>query len=365
MQLQRLQIEHFRAFEQIELALDPGLNLFTGGNGAGKTSVLEAVYLLGYGRSFRGGVRDGLIRRGQPSLRVFAELRDATGALRRLGLERGLRDGRARIDGEAAAGLGELYREIAVICFEPGSHDLISGGSEHRRRFLDWTLFHVEPEFLPVWRRAQRALRQRNALLKQAAAADAEALQAWEIELADAGEQLSQQREDWLRRFLPHLQATAVRFLPEAGEAELRFQRGWSAAEGLVDALRGSRSRDLGLGHTTVGPHRADWSLSYERLPGRDVFSRGQERLSALACVLAQALAFTSERGFWPILCLDDLASELDQRHLAQVLEWLGETPAQWLLTGTEEPTALRRHAGARFHVERDSENRAQITRLL
>jgi DNA replication and repair protein RecF len=143
-----------------------------------------------------------------------------------------------------------------------------------------------------------------------------------------------------LRRFLPHLQATAARFLPEAGEAELRFQRGWSAAEGLVGALRGSRVRDLGLGHTTVGPHRADWSLSYERLPGRDVFSRGQERLSALACVLAQARAFTSERGFWPILCLDDLASELDQRHLGQVLEWLGETP------GPTPVSAVRKRPG-------------------
>ena len=361
MRLERLQIEQFRGFERVELSLDPGLNLFTGGNGAGKTSILEAVYLLAYGRSFRGAVRDGLIRRGQLSLRVFAEIRTAGGSVRRLGLERGVREGHARIDGETVSGYSELYRQIAVVCFEPGSHELIAGGSEYRRRFLDWTLFHVEPEFLATWRRTQRALRQRNALLKQVAAADAAVLEAWEVELAEAGERLTAQREAWLQRFLPHLAATAAHFLPEVGPVALRFQRGWPGeGGGLAGALRAARARDGVLGHTTVGPHRADWSLGYAELPSRETFSRGQEKLSALACVLAQAEAFAAARGFWPILCLDDLASELDRAHWGLVLDWLERVPAQWLLTGTEAAPALVGRPGARFHVEQ-----GRIARLL
>lgn len=360
MQLQRLVLEQFRGFERAELELGPGLSLFTGGNGAGKTSILEAAYLLAYGRSFRGAVKDGLIRRGQAALRVYAEVGDGFGQVHRLGLERGAREGQARVDGRVVVGYGDLYRHVAVVCFEPGSHELIAGGSEQRRRFLDWTLFHVEPEFLAIWRRAQRALRQRNALLKQISADDA-ALEAWEVELANVGDRLTRMREAWLTRFQPHLVGVAAQLLPELGEVRLDFERGWSGqSEGLLDALRASRPRDKVLGHTTVGPHRANWSLGYAQLPGRETFSRGQEKLSALACVLAQGEVFAAERGFWPILCLDDLASELDREHLAKAWAWLDPVPAQKLLTGTEIDPAMAGRANARFHVEQGG-----VTRLL
>lgn len=362
MRIDRLHIEHFRLFESIELVLETGLNVLIGGNGAGKTSVLEAVYLLAYGRSFRGAVREGLIRRGQTALRVFAEVRDVAGHQHRLGVERGVREWQARIDGQPVAGLSEVYRQIAVVCFEPGSHELIAGGSEHRRRFLDWALFHVEPDFLPNWRRYQRALKQRNAMLKSGAA-DTTGLEAFESELAEVGERLTALRENYLARLAPRLRDTAKHFLPELGELSLRFQRGWSRESGaLADALSGSRGRDGVLGHTTVGPHRADWSLGYESLPSRDTFSRGQEKLTALACVLAQAEDFAAERGHWPILCLDDLASELDRAHLALALARLSTVPAQVLLTGTEAPAELANWPGpsARFHVEQ-----GRIERLL
>ncbi len=353
MRLERLLIEQFRLFDRVELLLEPGLNLFVGGNGAGKTSVLEAVYLLAYGRSFRGAVRDGLIRRGCSSLRVYAEVRGDS--LHRLGLERGVKDWQARVDGQPVNGLSELYREIAVVCFEPGSHDLIAGGSDVRRRFLDWALFHVEPDFLPSWRRYQRALKQRNALLKSSAP-DSASLDAWESELDEAGSRLTGQRQSYLERLGPVLRTAAANLLGELGSTELRFQRGWSLEhETLGAALRSARPRDAMLGHTTIGPHRADWSVGYEILPSRETFSRGQEKLTALACILAQARLFADDRsGTWPILCLDDLASELDRPHLQLALDHLAQSPAQILLTGTDVPVALDRWPReiAKFHVE-------------
>lgn len=359
MRLERLTIESFRLFERVELLLDPGINLFLGGNGTGKTSVLEAVYLLAYGRSFRGGVRDGLIRHGTNVLRIFAEVRDE--GLHRLGLERGVREWEARIDGQSAAGLSELYREIAVVCFEPGSHELIAGGSEHRRRFLDWALFHVEPDFLSSWRRYQRALKQRNVLLKSGTTEHA-SLDAWETELDEAGQRLTIQRESYLGRLEPVLASIGAHFLPELGPLCLRFQRGWTKEVPLTDALRAARHRDGILGHTTVGPHRADWSVGYAELATRETFSRGQEKLTVLACILAQAELFAADRGTWPILCLDDLASELDRVHLELALQRLAQTQAQILLTGTERPTVLDAwpNEPATFHVERGN-----IARLL
>ncbi len=198
MRLTRLDISRLRCLEHAEFRPAPGLNLITGGNGAGKTSLIEAVHLLAYGRSFRGRVRDGLIRSGSPNLELYAEWLDGQGRARRAGLRHAGNDWEARLDGAPAPSLTELCAELAVVTFEPGSHELIAGGAEHRRRFLDWALFHVEPTFLPVWRRYARSLKQRNALLKRQPAASA--LAPWDRELAESGELLSRLRSDYLDR---------------------------------------------------------------------------------------------------------------------------------------------------------------------
>jgi DNA replication and repair protein RecF len=343
MRLTRLDVQQLRILQDVQLCPAPGLNLITGGNGAGKTSLIEAVHLLGYGRSFRGRVRDGLIRSGSPHLQLYAEWQDGQGRARRAGLRHAGGQWEARLDGAPAPSLTELCAELAVVTFEPGSHELIAGGAEHRRRFLDWALFHVEPEFLPVWRRYARALKQRNAL------------EPWDRELADTGETLSRQRAAYLARLEPVLAATAGEFLPELGAAGLRFLPGWRRDEHrLLDALLLGRERDLASGYTGVGPHRADWQVDYVGLPGREALSRGQEKLTALACVLAQARAFAEDRGEWPLVCLDDLASELDRPHQAQALQVVLASGAQVLLTATDAgtlPPGLRPER--LFHVER------------
>lgn len=353
MRLTRLDIRQLRCLQAVDFRPAPGLNVITGGNGAGKTSLIEAIHLLGYGRSFRGRVRDGLIRSGQPHLELYAEWLDGQGRARRAGLRHGGGDWEARLDGAPAPSLTELCAELAVVTFEPGSHELIAGGAEHRRRFLDWALFHVEPGFLPVWRRYARALKQRNALLKRGPAASAVA--PWDRELAEAGETLSRLRGDYLARLEPVLVATAGEFLPELGPAGLRFLPGWRREESsLEDTLLLGRERDLALGYTSQGPHRADWRVDYLGLPGREALSRGQEKLTALACVLAQARAFAADRGEWPLVCLDDLGSELDRLHQHQALASVLASGAQVLLTATEAPSLPAGiEPGARFHVER------------
>jgi DNA replication and repair protein RecF len=354
MRLTRLRLGQLRCFAEAELEFAPGLNLITGGNGAGKSSLIEAVHLLGYGRSFRGRVRDGLIRSGAPHLEVYAEWLDGGGRARRAGIRHAGSSWDARLDGAPAPSLTELCAELAVVTFEPGSHDLISGGSDLRRRFLDWALFHVEPSFLALWRRYARALKQRNALLKSGP--PKQTLAAWDQELAEAGEPLSALRESYLDRLEPVFAATAAEFLPELGTAQLEFLPGWRRSElSLADALVLARDRDLAQGHTSVGPHRADWRIDYLGLPGREALSRGQEKLTALACMLAQARAYAEDRQDWPVICLDDLASELDLAHQRLVLQTILASQAQVLLTGTEPPAVLQELTPPQrmFHVER------------
>jgi DNA replication and repair protein RecF len=345
--LTRLRIQDLRCLRDVELEFGPGLNLITGANGAGKSSVIEALHILGYGRSFRGRVRDGLIRSGCSQLSLYAEWRTGRGQTRRAGLRHAGATWEARLDGAPAPSLTELCAELPVVTFEPGSHELIAGGSEQRRRFLDWSLFHVEPSFLPLWRRQARALKQRNALLKSSPSP--QALAPWDQELAEAGEGLTRQRQAYLERLEPILAGVAGEFLPELGPARLEFSPGWRRNDlPLLDALLLARDRDLASGFTSVGAHRADWRVEYAGLPGKEALSRGQEKLTALACVLTQGRAYAADLGEWPVVCLDDLASELDLAHQAQVLRSVLASGAQILLTGTEPPAAL-------FHLTQDS----------
>jgi DNA replication and repair protein RecF len=350
-QFRQLRIDNLRILEHVELELGPGWNLFLGANGAGKTTVLEAAFLLSHGRSFRGGAREALARMGGDGYSIYGDLVEPSGVARHVGIAR--TDGRleARLDGIPVAA-AELMRHVAVSCFEPGSHDLIAGPSDERRRFLDWGVFHVEPEFLGIWRRYQRALKQRNALLRRAAP-DAD-LAPWDHELAHAAEPLTRMRRDYLDALRPQILALAGDLLVELGEPRLHFQPGFDADQSLETALAARRHRDQLRGHTGAGPHRADWSLTFERAPRREHLSRGQEKLCAFACVLGQARRLAADTGAWPVICLDDLASEMDLPHQRRIVATAGASGAQILATGTHEPDAIA-HLEApvrRFHVE-------------
>ncbi len=351
MELLELRLSNVRNVEAAEIAFRSGASEFIGANGAGKTSVLEAVYMLSHGRSFRSTKRESLIRFGQPSLEVFAEVKRA-GRIHRLGLSRQRGDWTARLDGAEVGALSDLLREIAVVCFEPGSHALISGPSDERRHFMDWALFHVEPGFTEVARRYRRAVKQRNALLR--GTASNEELDVWDVELARAATVLDEWRSAYLFELTEVSRTLSAAFLPELGTMKLSYERGWNSDVGLSDALRQRRERDRERGHTTVGPHRGDWRIAFDAAPEREHLSRGQEKLTALICLLAQAQLFFNQIGEWPILCLDDLASELDAEHQRRVLRWLDEVEAQVLITGTVALPALdlTHRQRTMFHVE-------------
>ena len=351
MRLDRLRIQDLRCLHEVDLALEPGINVFVGANGAGKTSVLEAVFLLSHARSFRSGAREALLARDASRLSVFAELRQAGGRLLRLGLGREASRWEARLEGEGAS-LGELIAECAVTCFEPGSHALIAGGAEERRRFLDWGVFHVEHAFLDGWRRYQRALKQRNSLLRTATEPSSALYAPWETELAGLADWIDGQRREYLERLRPILHVCVASLLPELGAPELRYRRGWAEDRDLREQLEAQRGRDLARGHTSLGAHRADWSLAFEHAPQREHLSRGQEKLAALGCMLAQARLYAVQHGDWPIICLDDLASELDEAHQTAVISQLAESGAQVLVTGTNLPGPLRGLPHRLFHVE-------------
>ena len=354
MQLDLLEVRNLRCVAEASLEPAPGLNLLLGDNGAGKTSVLEAVHLLAHGRSFRGRVRDGLVRTGAEALEVFARWDD--GRTRKAGLRHAGSRWEGRLDGAPVQQLGDLCAAFMVVTFEPGSHALVSGASENRRRYVDWGLFHVEPGYLATWRRCSRAQKQRNSRLR-ARGGDRQ-LEAWDSEMAEAGELVTQHRQRYLDRVTADIVATSAALAPGLGAPTLAFNPGWRRQEmPLADALLVARDRDRQAGHGTVGPHRADWRLGFAAMPAGEPLSRGQGKLAALACLLAQAADCARRQGHWPLIVLDDLASELDRRHQATVAAHVAATGAQWFVSGTEAPAGLR--AAATFHVEQGRVRRA------
>jgi DNA replication and repair protein RecF len=365
MLIQRVELHGVRRIAQAEVVPAPGFNLFTGANGSGKSSLLEAIHLMAHGRSFRGRVRDGLIRQGDTALQVLLEWQAPPRPGRRAGLRHAGAGWEARMDGEPVSHLGALCEALAVVTFEPGSHALVDGSSEHRRRLLDWGLFHVERSdqhggFLHLWRRHARALKQRNAVLR-AGRPDPQ-LDAWEHELAQAGEQLTAQRELYVSGLETHLRAFIQSLLPAAGDVALSLQPGWRRQElSLADALLLGRDRDLAQGHTGLGPHRADLRIELRDLPGRQGLSRGQAKLVALSLLLAQAAHLAAHDGHWPVLQLDDLGSELDRDHQRRVLQVLADSGAQVLVTGTEPPPGL---AGLSLDVARFPVEQGRISSL-
>ncbi len=359
MRLETLRIQGLRCLTDVSLAFAEGINVLVGANGAGKTSVLEAAFLLSHARSFRQGARDALLQRGASALSIFAQIMAENGGSRRLGLGRSGSRWEARVDGSTVP-LGQLVGQCAVVCFDPGTHALIAGAAEERRRYLDWGVFHVEQGFLDTWRRYQRALKQRNSLLRAGDVADGALFEPWEAELATTADDIEAGRQRYLAALRPHLEAIVADLLPELGAMELRYRRGWPEERELLQVLRSQRGRDFARGHTTTGAHRADWSLAFAAAPTREQLSRGQEKLSAVACVLAQAALYAQTCGEWPVVCLDDLASELDRAHQGALVSRLRAAQAQILMTGTTVPEALLEVPIRRFHVEH-----GQITRLL
>jgi DNA replication and repair protein RecF len=349
--LRELRLANLRNIESAQIELVPGLNIFIGPNGAGKTSILESAYLLSHARSFRTAQSDFLLRRGADELSVFGVL-EHRAATTRLGLMRARGRWSARIEGETPPNLIALLRQCAVVCFEPGSHALISGATSDRRSFLDWGVFHVEHSY-PEWmRRYRRALAQRNALLKSEP--EPSELMGWDKELIAAAEPIAVARNAYFDELKPELARLCRRLIPELGDPIIEYRRGWSEEHTLDVAISQSNGLDRVRKYTARGPHRADWSLQFTGAPSREQLSRGQEKLCAIACMLAQAELFRSQNGEWPIVVLDDLASELDAAHQRVVVQSLLSSGAQVLVTGTDIPESLS-DLGAQervFHVE-------------
>lgn len=349
MNIELLRAQNLRCFERVEFSPGPGRNWLVGPNGAGKTTLLEAAYILSHGHSFRTGGRGAPRRDGASDYLVYAEMMSANGRRTRLGMTRTDAGWDAHMDGVGLPNLAPLFEACPVVYFGPDSQTLILGPGEERRWFLDWAVFHVEHASLAVWKAWRRALRQRNALLRQTGTLSG--IESWEHDLGRVASQIHALRERCIASLKPYLIDTATMLVPELGVARIDYRPGWDIEVGLAKQLAATRERDRERGFTWHGAHRADWALGFTQVAQREYLSRGQAKAAALACMLALARWLKDQTGEYPLLCLDDLAAELDTIHATRVLDWLGKTAIQSWLTYTKAPADVPT-ATRVFHVE-------------
>ena len=344
MPLERVRIAGFRCLDEVDLELDPDRNYLYGRNGAGKTSVLEAIYLLGRGRSFRTRQNRRLIQHGSQGFSVFGEY-SSEGGRRRMGVALDSSGLTTRLDGEPAAGMSALAAVLPVHVIEPTMHRLIEGGPSERRRFLDWGVFHVEPSYLDNWRRYRRILGQRNAALKQG-----QDLSVWQAPFLEAANLVDAARNRYEVALNDALAGLGETLLGSA--IDIDYRSGWAEGSLLSEALLETEKKDRSFGLTHIGPHRADLRVCLGARGVREEISRGQQKLVAASLILAQIRVFAKTHGDGGVLLVDDPAAELDGSALDALLGTLDGLPAQLILTGLSETSLKPKKTAPVFSIE-------------
>jgi len=330
MALLQLDIQHLRNIEHTNLSFSPGINLIVGPNASGKTSLLEAISLICQGRSFRTTRIDQLIQHTQKGLLTVGQL-NLNDEKQTIGLSREEKKTRVKINGQYILRTTELAGRIPLFILIPESHELLDSGPKMRRQYLDWGVFHVEHQYLDVWKKYHRILRQRNSSLRRKL--PKQEIQAWDSPLADMAEKLHGFRRHYLDKLGPQLAFYGEKLIGEVPNFD--YYPGWDISGNAANyrtQLAEGFATDYERGFSRLGPHRADIKIKTGGKAVQTVFSRGQQKLLICAMTLAQLKQHPQES----ILLVDDLPAELDPERRVLLMDALNDSGAQVFVTATE-----------------------------
>jgi DNA replication and repair protein RecF len=349
-----LDIRNLRNLELIQLYPTKGLNIFLGANGSGKTSLLEAIYLLGLGRSFRSHQLASVIQANTKSFRIIGKIEQNAGSYT-MGVEFNGAGFQARINGRPIKKRSQLAAQLPLLYVSSYSHILLDGGPRYRRQWIDWGLFHGESIFRDLWWRYQRVLKQRNYALRANANPWRQGVDAWDKELALYGERVASLRETLLSELQ---ECVAKLFTALTGQTEpitIELRRGWARATPLEKVLKETQAQDRAIGYTRNGPHRAEIVFYVGGKDVREILSRGQQKIFCYTLALAQVEFLRRIKKQDCIFLVDDFSSELDIIHRGRVLGLLDTLGIQAFVTTVEalDPKFKVCPGLKQFHVER------------
>ena len=338
MHLVQFTCEHFRALADISFEPGRGVNVIHGGNGQGKTSLLEAILFAATARSHRTSVETDLVRHGEQGFHLSAR---ASRRDRETDIEAQWRQGvkRFKVNGVAQTRVSDILGKINVVLFSPEDIALVKGTAAHRRKFLDMELSQISPPYLNALQHYRQVLRQRNELLRAAASPASALLDVWDEQLVRHGAIIMREREAFIGQ-LAQRASEAYRAIADGEELGVAYQPDAPSADTLAGVVAKARSSDVHRRATTRGPHRDDLSIAVKDQSARSFASQGQQRTAALSLRLAELALVKDRTGEYPILMLDEVLSELDETR-AGLLVTAIDPDVQCLLT----TAALSRHA--------------------
>ena len=357
MRLLSLEVENYRNIASASLTPGRELTVICGNNGQGKTNLLEAIWLLTGGKSFRGGKDAELVRRGEPfavlkasTLRAQQEEQETEEPNRvrlTVGAPDSPRPGRTvSVNGGAVKRAASLAGSFPAVVFDPGHLSLVKGAPEGRRKFLDAALCQLYPGYLTLYRRYIRALQQKNALLRRSSngierpyAEKRALLEVLNVELAQQGEAIQQRRRAYLTALSPLACANYEELSRGAETLSLRYAAQFEPG-GLAQLLRQKMPEELRAGQSLCGPHREDLDLLLDGQPAKVYASQGQQRSVVLSLKMAEAAAAASITGEHPVMLLDDVLSELDDGRKQYLLTRMREK--QTFVTSCDDTAFLK-----------------------
>ena len=310
--IQQLTITAIRNLAPVTLQLSPAVNVLYGLNGSGKTSVLEAIHILGVARSFRTSRIKPVINRDARECTVFGRIGTNSQVIP-VGVSRNAQEEtrQIRVSGESLKSTAELARLLPLQVINPDTFSLLEGSPKLRRNFIDWGVFHVKhQDFFPLWKRMQKALKQRNSLLRHGRINDFE-LTSWNLEFEKAATVIDQLRDEYIQKLTPVFNRVLSE-LSDLNNLTIQYYRGWDRDRSLQEVLTSALERDMRSGYTHAGPQRADLRIRVGKGSAVDILSRGQLKLVVCALKLAQGFLYQEMQNKQCIFLVDDLPSELD-----------------------------------------------------
>ncbi len=328
--LTKLQIHHLRNIEHISFEPSPLLNIIQGNNASGKSSILEAIFLLGRCRSFRTTHIRQIINLHQDHLIVTGTKMSSNGYSNQLGIQLDEHKSEFKINGKKIYSRSDMLYALPLLYISPKSFNLLESTPKFRREYLDWGIFNLHSAYLEEWRNYKRTLKQRNVILKKQSR---ELIKPWNHSLAQYGGLVNEYRRQYIEEIKPLFLKIAKLF--NLINLEITYNSGWDSKISFLDVLETNQLNDTRFGYTQFGPHRADFNILIDGLNVKDYYSRGQIKLTFFALLLAQIELLDIKENKKTCILIDELATDLDQKNLGFILNRLISSQMQIFITMT------------------------------
>ncbi len=327
--LHRLQLTHFRNFASLDIQPGPGKNYFIGENGQGKTNLLESIYCLGLIKSFRASSDLELVQKGTTGYQISGEIYNELSVHHKVAIVYNQGRKAVSFDGKKIARHASLVGQLPIVLFNPEDHRITSGSPSERRRFLDIILSQSHKSYLASLQEFQKILKHRNRLLVNIREGNSkpDELDAWDWNLAKSGHHVMAMRKAFIERIQGPLKDIYARIAARPAELVIRYspsdENAATDAQGFISALQSHRQAELLRQQTLIGPHRDDVTFYLNGMDARRHASRGEQKSILLALKLIEYDYLKESSETLPLLLLDDIYSELDEKRQSRVVEQL------------------------------------------